>query len=137
MATRNEQIIGASLGLLVGAIIGYEYSKNNEVPEEERWKYSLGGGIAGAFGGFVIISLIGSPNDTVNYKLLNGRKRVYDGITYEDRIDARMMEHMRSGKRFTRMIVDKAIPRLEALQLEKLLIKKHKPLYNIQHNNCE
>ncbi len=135
MATRNEQIIGASLGLLVGAIIGYQYSKNNEVREEERWKYSLAGGIVGAFGGYAIATFIGSPNDTVNYKLINGRKRVYDGITYEDRIDARMTEHLKSGKRFTRMIVDKAIPRLEALQLEKLLIKKHKPLYNIQHNN--
>jgi hypothetical protein len=135
MATRNQQIIGISLGLLIGAKIGYDYSKNNAVVQEERWRYCLGGGVAGALCGYAISILLGSANDTVNYKLVNGRKRVYHGITYENRIEARMMEHLRSGKKFTRMIVDKAIPRPEAMHLEKLLIKKHKPFYNIQHNN--
>lgn len=77
----------------------------------------------------------GSPNDTVNYQLFNGKNRIYHGVTFEDRAKFRKSEHIRKGKVFTRMVIDDPKPRIEALELEKTLIKKHKPIYNIQYNN--
>lgn len=134
MATKTEKIIGTVLGSFTGAWFGYNYAKNNNVPENERWKYIIGWGAGGAIGGYGLSAIFGSPNDTVNYKLHNGRKIVYHGITFKNRIDYREYEHIRSGKIFSKMVVDKPKPRVEALSKEKELIIKHKPLYNIHHN---
>lgn len=134
MATKGEKIFGTLIGSIVGAVSAYNYAKNNDIPEEDRWKYTLGGGVGGAAGGYGFAALFGSSNNTVNYKLMNKRKRVYDGITYEHRIPERKAEHIRSGKVFTEMVVDNSKPRIEALELEKTLIKKHRGDYNIQHN---
>lgn len=135
MATRKEKTLGTILGSVLGAIWGFQYIENNDIPEEEHWKYLLGGGVGGAIGGYGLACIFGSPNDTINYQLFNGNKRVYHGITYENRANLRELEHVRDGKSFTKMIVDIPKSRLEAIELEKILIKKHKPIYNIQYNN--
>lgn len=135
MATRNEKIVGVVIGGLVGAFLGNEYAKKKDIPEIERWKYQLIGIVGGILGGRILASLLGSPNDTINYKLVNGKKTVYHGITFQHRVSQRELEHKASGKAFTKMIVDIAKPRVEALELEKMLIKTYKPIYNIQHNN--
>ena len=106
MATKSEKTVGTIFGTVLGVITGYQYIKNNGIPEEERWKYILGGGAGGAIGGFGCACLFGSPNDTVNYKLFNGKKRVYHGIAFKDRVMARKAEHINDGKLFTKVVVD-------------------------------
>ena len=135
MATKNEKIICSVLGLITGAILGNEYFEKNNLPKEERWKYILGGGLAGTATGYCLACLLGSPNNTVNYTHYDKGKRVYEGITYADRFDTRMSEHRASGKVFSRVIKDAPKPRVEALRLEKELILKYKPINNIQHNS--
>lgn len=135
MATKNEKLFGTIFGTLAGAAVGYLFSEVNEVEKEDRWKYIFGGAVTGGVGGFALTSVFGLKNDTVNYQLLNGRKRVYHGITYEDRVDARKSEHLRSGKIFTQMIVDSPKPRIDALSKEKRLIQRDRPVYNKQHKS--
>ena len=135
MATKGEKLFGTILGTLAGAVAGHVYAKNHNIPKEDMLKYTVGGGIGGAACSYGLVTLFGSPNNTVNYELFKGNKRVYHGIAFEERVDPRKSEHLRSGKEFTKMICDKPKPRIEAMILEKSLIKKHKPMYNIQHNN--
>lgn len=135
MATKSENLIGILIGSSVGAYLGYKYAKQNNIPDEEKWKYGLSFGICGALGGYLLSIVLGTPIDTVNYKLVNGKRIVYQGITYEDRVKQRRLEHKQTGKIFTKMIIDKPKSRNQALIKEKGLIKKHKPLYNIQHNS--
>lgn len=140
MPTRNE-IIGCTLG---GAVLGATFNilrenqKALEAGAHYSWKEGLKDGLTGgAIGGIVgrfSAELLGSTDDTVNYELYDGRKRVYRGITYEDRIEMRIAEHRSSGKKFTRFNFDNSKPRSEALQLEEKLIKRDRPIYNIQHN---
>lgn len=134
MATRNEKVICSVLGLVTGAILGNEYLKNNNLHNEDRWKYIIGGGIGGSVTGYSLACLLRS-NDTVNYTHFNKGKRVYEGITYADRFDTRMAEHKLSGKIFTRVVKDAPKPRIIALKLEKERILKYKPENNIHHNS--
>ena len=136
MATKNEKAFGLIGGIFIGFLSGKSYLKNHgNIQENDKWKYLLVSSLGGGLIGYSISSVFGSPNNTVNYSLYNGKKRVYDGITFEDRIGSRKLEHIKSGKKFTKMLYDNAKPRIEALKLEKKLIKKYKPIYNIQHNS--
>lgn len=135
MATKGEKIVGSILGAATGGGVAYCWANNNDNIEDDDiiW-YTLGGMVLGALSGYALACLLGSSNNTVNYTQYNKRKRVYDGVTYTDRFDTRMAEHRADGKVFTRVVKDNPKPRVEALKLEKTLIKKYKPEYNIQHN---
>ncbi len=135
MATRNEKIVGSLIGFIIGAILGNERFKSQNLPDEERWKCLLGGGVLGTASGYGLASVFGSPNNTVNYTHYNKRKRVYEGITYADRFEQRMAEHKSDGKVFTRVIKDYPKPRVEALKLERERIIRFNPVNNIQHNS--
>lgn len=136
MATRNEKILGTLLGASLGAIIASKYRsiQNNETQKTSVFRDTFKGAFMGGVSGFGLASLFGSTNDTVNYSLYDGNKKVYDGITFKYRVPLREREHKKSGKKFTKMIVDNPKPRMEALRLEKKLIKLHRPVYNVQHN---
>lgn len=134
MATREEKIILASLGCVAGIVYAYNRTKEKDISEADFWRYIIGFGIGGGLIGYLVAIIFGTPSDTVNYELINRKKSVYHGITYKNRVDLRKREHIRNGKLFTEMKVGKPKPRNEALKLEKILIKQHKPIYNIQHN---
>ena len=84
--------------------------------------------------GYAAAEVLGQTNNTVNYILYYKGKRVYDGICYEDRLDDRIADHERSGKRFDDVVYDYAKPRSEALVLERKRIKRFKCKSNIHHN---
>jgi hypothetical protein len=136
MATKTEKIIIAALGAIAGGFIGNDYPEKHEIPEEDKWKYILGGAVAGGLAGYGLACLFGTPDDTINYTLVKSGKVVYHGITYSGRASSREKEHIRSGKSFHRMIVKpNCVPRCDAEDLERILIKRDKPFYNIRHNN--
>jgi len=82
---------------------------------------------------YAVIDAIINPADTVNYELRHKKRVVYRGITYEDRFDKRMDEHEASDKVFDDCIYDDAKARHRAIKLEKKLIKRDQPKYNIHH----
>jgi hypothetical protein len=139
MATKNEKIFGTLIGTTLGIFFASRYANKNGLIGIEKIKCQLMGLASGGISGYGMASLIGSPNNTVNYKLLNKKRNktehVYDGITYEHRIRKRNIEHSKSGKIYTHMVYGKAKPRVEALRLEKSLIIKNKGIYNKQHNS--
>ena len=138
MATKNEKIFGTLIGTTLGILFANRYANKYGLTGMEKIKCQLIGITSGGISGYGVASLIGSPNDTVNYMLLykkrNKTEHVYDGITYEHRIHKRNKEHFKSNKLYTHMIYDKAKPRIEALKLEKSLIIKNNGIYNKQHN---
>lgn len=133
MATKTERWIFALIGAGLNIWAGHEKAKANN--EEYSNDKILTRGLLGAGGGLIAAEILGEPNDTVNYSLYHKRKRVYEGITYEDRIDTRPSEHRKAGKKFTSFVYDDAKPRSEALSIEKEMIYKFQPKYNIHHNN--
>lgn len=139
MATKNEKIFGTLIGTTLGLFFANRYSSKNGLTGMEKMKCQLIGLTSGCISGYGMANLIGSPNDTVNYMLLNKKgnktEHVYDGITYEHRIHKRNKEHFKSDKLYTHMLYDKAKPRVDALKLEKSLIIKNKGIYNKQHNS--
>jgi len=137
MATRNEKIVISLIGCVIGVILGNERFKSQNLPDEDRWRYLLGGGLIGTASGYGLASVFGSPNDTVNYSHYNKGKHVYEGITFAHRFEKRMAEHKASGKVFTSVIKDQAKPRVEALKLEKKRIIRFNPINNIQHNKLK
>lgn len=52
MATKKEKLFGTILCSITGAMVGNSYAKNNNIPEEERWKHILGGGAGVSIGGY-------------------------------------------------------------------------------------
>jgi hypothetical protein len=136
MATKNEKILGTLLGAGLGGIIAskHQAKQKNDIGEPYDLWYMLKGVFLVGISGYGLASIFGSPNNTVNYSLYNGNKRVYDGITFNHRIASRELEHIKSGKMFTKMVIDNPKPRTDAIRLEKKLIKKHRPIYNIQYN---
>ena len=135
MATKNEKIIGTLISVGIGGYLAHKWATDqDDIKEENIIWYTLGGILLGGIGGYGISCLLGSPNNTVNYTHYNKGKRVYEGITYAERFDARMVEHKANGKVFTRVVKDSPKPRVEALQLEKQRILKYKPINNVQHN---
>jgi hypothetical protein len=137
MATKNEKIAGTILGIGIGGFIAYnkQIEKGLQNKESISIPFFLKGLFLGGLGGYSFASIFGSPNDTVNYSHYFKGKRVYEGITYEDRFENRMKEHKRNGKRFTKVIKDSAKPRIEALKIEKERINTFSPINNILHNN--
>jgi len=141
MATKGEKIGFTIAGMFLGAAVNI-IRKSNQAYENDKdynWQDGLRdgliGGTVGGAAGKLGAEFFGSPDDTVNYQLLDKRERVYLGISYEDRIDQRISEHKVCGKEFTQVEFDEPKPRSEALKLEKKLIEQHRPKYNIQHNS--
>jgi hypothetical protein len=139
MATKNEKIFGVIAGTAVGLILANRHAKKNGLSGVEKRKCQFIGFSSGGFAGYGISNLLGSPDNTVNYFLQNKIKNkivhVYDGITFERRINKRMNEHLRDRKIFTEMVYDKPKPRVETIKLEKKLIIENKGFYNKQHNS--
>lgn len=138
MATKNEKIAGTILGVGIGGFIAYNKQKEEQGLQNKESisiPFFLKGLLLGGLAGYSFASIFGSPNDTVNYSHYFKGKRVYEGITYEDRFEMRMKEHKRNGKRFTKVIKGFAKPRIEALKIEKERINTFSPINNILHNN--
>ena len=134
MANKKEKFWGKLIGAAVGVIAGVNYAKGKNTEEEKLLAAVIGGSI-GLGSGLLTVEFFGEPKDTINYILYDGKKRVYDGITYEDRANTRKREHRKSGKKFTRMVKGEVLPRSEAEELEYQRIKRNKAKYNIQHNS--
>ena len=117
-------------GVLIGHVMGHVIGAT----EDEKQKFALKGMIiVGLF--FLSLSYaFGSPKNTLNYTLKNYGKIVYEGITNENRLNKRIMEHQAGGKKFNQVVTDFPKTRVEALKLEKQRIKRLKPKYNIHHN---
>lgn len=139
MATKKEKLGFTVVGTLFGATFNVVRGINGASAEKRSYSVNeslqdaLIGGVLGGGAGWITAEIFGTPNDTVNYQLYSGKKLVYEGITYEDRIESRINEHERLGKCFSHYEFDKAKPRIEAEELEKKRIKEYKPKYNIQH----
>lgn len=97
MATKNEKLFGTLIGTTIGMFVANRYANKNGLTGTEKINCQLIGLTSGGIAGYGTASLIGSPNDTVNYILLNRKRNktehVYDGITYEHRIPKRNKEH--------------------------------------------
>jgi hypothetical protein len=129
MATVKQKTWCTLLGMAVGGVTGYLLAEK----EEDRLAYTLSGAALGGLGGYGFAHLLKEPCDTVNYSCFDGKKRVYEGICYEDRKEIRMSEHESNGKVFTHVHFSNTKPRSQALVIEKKRIQRHKPKYNIQH----
>lgn len=134
MASKKEKRIGITLGLVIGLIKARSYLKKTNAPLKEQWRYIIIGGLAGGTIGYLSALLLGSPDNTVNYRLFKNKKLVYHGITYKDRLIKRSLEHRKNGLKLDKILKDKPKARLDAMILEKKRIKRHRPIYNIQHN---
>lgn len=134
MATKSQKDAGSFFGAVLGGIIGYQRAKAQGQPSSECWGNALKGGLIGSVAGRVGAELLGSPNDTVNYRLFNQGELVYEGITFDHRVDKRMIEHERNGKKFDSYECSSSRPRTDALRIEKKRIELSNPKYNIQHN---
>ncbi|MFB9844009.1 hypothetical protein [Mucilaginibacter ginsenosidivorans] len=71
----------------------------------------------------------------MNYVLWHKNHIVYNGICYEDRMDARLNEHEVRGLVFDEYDFDDAKPREKALTIERKLIRRDRPKCNICYNN--
>ena len=122
--------------LLIGgsALLFRAICRSNAVTDEEKQNKGANGMLLGGAIGLSLASLLDEEaHDTVNYTLKGKRKRVYHGITYEDRLDARIYEHEFSGKIFDEVIYDYPKPRSKAIELERKKIKRDRPKYNRHH----
>ena len=134
MATRGEKRFGIIAGATISGIIAYRDVTTQEMTHWERLAEVLKMALIGGTTGYFLSIVLGSKNDTVNYELFKKNKLVYHGITYENRLGRRTLEHKNRGLLFDRVQTDSAKPRVEAKAEEKELIQRDKPIYNIQHN---
>jgi hypothetical protein len=134
MPTRNEKTMYSISGAVIGAMSAIDYSKRNNLNENLALNEIFERAVLGLGLGYLASHLFGDKDDTVNYTLYLKQKRVYDGVTFEERIQKRIAEHKKSGKKFTRIVFDDAKPRIEALSLEKETIMRYKPPYNKIYN---
>ena len=118
----------------IAAIVGSEIAKANATNDEEKKKGSIEGALWAAGATFLSCEMFAENDDTINYTLYKRRKRVYDGIAYEDRLDRRLSEHKISGKVFDFVVFDDAKPRSIALEIERKRIRRNKGYYNKHHN---
>ncbi len=137
MATKNEKLIGTLIGAGLGGFIALnqQYKIKDNIEDVNDIWFILKGILLGGISGYTLSSILGSPNNTINYTHYFKGKRVYEGITYADRFKKRMAEHKADGKLFTWVVKDAPKPRVDALMLEKKRIKAFNPINNIQHNN--
>ena len=91
----------------------------------------LGGIYVGAK---ILDGFSGEEHDTINYTLWYRGKKVYHGVCYIDRLEARINEHALSGKKFDKYTYGTAKPRSRALNVERKKIYRDIPKYNIHHN---
>lgn len=83
----------------------------------------------------VLDELTGEPADTVLYYLYHKNRIVYIGITYEDRIEQRILEHECKGIIvFDEYDFGYTMSRVKAVKRERSLIQRHRPKYNVHHN---
>lgn len=134
----NKVLLG--VGIVGGcAGIGYFIGRHLGTTEEEKKRFAIRGMLIGAgvgAGGIVLYHYLrkNKPN-TLNYSLHNKRgQRLYEGICFEHRLNKRINEHLTNGKIFETVKYDLPKPRHVALNLERSLIQKYKPKYNVQHN---
>lgn len=120
-------ILGAGAGHIIGRTLGETEQEKQELSRKGRW--------IGGLGTLCLTFVIDNQKDTVNYTLKNNGKRVYDGISKENRINTRINEHKVNGKIFDEVIFDDAKTLIQARKLEQYRIKRYKPKYNIQHNS--
>jgi hypothetical protein len=132
MATKSETTTFSWLGASLNVLAGYNQAKLMNQPF--TFEKFVGRAALGALSGAVVAEIFGEPNDTVNYTCYQGKKLVYHGITYKDRVKKREFEHKRNGKKFNRIEFDDPKPRSEARLHEMKTIRKFKPKYNIHHN---
>ncbi len=130
MATKKEKLFGSTLGIGFGFCIT-PAGEGSEID----WFFRLRNAAIGGLIGYGASLILGEASDTVNYELFLDRKRVYHGISYKDRIEKRFAEHKKGGKVFTKVKYDDPKPRSEAMTLERELIQRDRPIYNIQHNS--
>lgn len=92
--------------------------------------------LGGVFLAFKMLDAIfdGSDKDTVNYTLKHRGRKVYHGITYEDRLECRLIEHELSGKKFDDYTVSQPRSRKTALKIERRRIQRDRTKYNVHHN---
>ena len=110
------------------------FRKTNAKQKIDLGGLLLGIGIAYLTAKFLDSFLEPEEKDTVNYTLYRRRRVVYHGITYEDRLDHRLNEHERAGKKFTLCVHDDPRTRSNALDVEERRIRRDNPKYNVQHN---
>ena len=128
--TRNTQLtIGLILGALVGGLIGYQIGDEDDKKREN----AILGVLIGALSGLGIAGIAGLNKDTRNYRLYKNGRLVYHGITGKGRVNTRMGEHIKSGKKFDSFDFDSPRTRQAALRVEKSRIVADRPKYNIQH----
>lgn len=117
-----------------GALVGHSIGSSIGKSEDEKRDNGIAGALLGAVITGRVIYVLGKTHNTVNYILKNKNKRVYDGIAFDHRLEARLNEHIYSGKKFDEVIIDNPKPRTIALNLERKRIKRFIPKYSIQHN---
>jgi hypothetical protein len=96
--------------------------------------------LGGAFWiGAKILDALITSHDTVNYALYRKKRLVYQGIAYEDRLDARLCEHELGGggKNFDDCVYDYAKPCHKARQIERSAFNGIIPhiIFNIKLNS--
>lgn len=132
------KVFGALLTIGVTATGGYLIGEAIGKTEEQKKQFAERGLLLGIFGGIGLLLLYAyickNKKDTVNYSLHSKGRRVYEGICYGHRFNDRVAEHAANGKIFDNAICDNPKPRHIAANLEQKRIKRHKPIYNIQHN---
>lgn len=115
------------LGTALGGYVGHQLAPTENVKP-------LTTVIGLLVGNYLTKQLFGEPKDTVNYTLIYKGRRVYEGICYHDRKQMRRIEHLVSGKKFSSVKFDSPKERTRALNIERMRIRKYKPIYNVQHN---
>lgn len=83
---------------------------------------------------YALNNVFSNDNDTLNYTLWYRNKLVYHGICYADRLESRLNEHELRGIIYDEYDHDRAKPRARALRIERKLIQRDRPKYNIHHN---
>lgn len=137
MANRNEQLLCSIGGALLFGLYAYNQKKHQHLTSSQKLKKAILPALAGAASGFFVAEIVGTKRDTVVYKLYRKTatgKPVYVGLTYANRLDIRMKEHLKNGKTFNDVTNSRPLTRREAFVLERKLIKEIKPSLNIIHN---
>ncbi len=135
MTIRKKVILSIGFGLSVGMILHYLHQHQFYLLEQDfidinpAIKYGVM-----SFAGTRLSLRIFYPSNTVVYKLYRWGRVVYIGVTHKNRIQTRIEEHKRSGKKFTKFKHGRAMSRRYALRMEYDLIKKYRPKYNIKYN---
>jgi hypothetical protein len=106
----------------------------NNNPNQVNWQQFLFKATVFTLGVVVLDDFFSEPKDTINYTLYRKGKKIYHGIAYEDRLDARLYEHECAGIiPFDNCIYDHPKTRTQALALERKRIYRDQTPYNCHH----